>query len=219
MPLVPAPVPPNVGDGSASSGDWEISSISPQAGYVDNANSVTLRGSFPASAYVWFGEQPGQVVHQTDDLITVRTPLRSLDGVVDVSLRTSGAGAVLTLPDAYAFVAWGSDQPRAGNPGGGGSNGGDGTTGGDSDNEGTDGGSNDGPSAGDSGSDGNGGDSNGGDTNGGGDEGTTRDRRSRMAVGSAVDLPSGLRGASISPNPAANVTPCSADPCTAARRS
>jgi hypothetical protein len=202
MPTALAPVPPGIGDDFASNGEWEISSISPQAGYVDNANSVTIRGSFPTSAYVWFGGQPGQVVYQTEELITVRTPLRSAEGVVDVSLRATGAGTVLTVPGAFAFVAWGSAPPIVGSPGREGTNG-DSTNGGG-------GGSNDGESGGDSGS---------GDAGNGSGAQTSGDRRPRMTVGSAVDLPSGLRGAAITPNPAANTTVCSTDPCRAIRRS
>lgn len=231
VPTSPAPVPPSVGDDTASEGDWSINSITPQAGYVDNANSVTIRGSFPTSAYVWFGEQPGQVVYQTDEVITVRTPLRSAEGVVDVSLRSTAAGTVLTVDDAYAFVAWGDDQPT-GTPGTS-----DGTTGGDSDSGDTDSGDTDSgdTDSGDSGN-GNAGDDNAGDgdADGGTDNGNSDDdgsseegssddqpvgdRGARMTVGSAVDLPSGLKGAAISPNPAANTTPCSTERCSAVRR-
>lgn len=212
MPNAPAPVPPNVGDDSATDGEWSISSISPQAGYVDNANSVTIRGTFPATSYVWFGEQPGQVVHQTDDLIVVRTPLRSTSGVVDVSLRITGAGTVLSVPNAYAYVPWGDEVPADGGNTGGDTGSGN-TGGGDTDGSNTDGTTGGGNNGGDTGGDG--GSDNTGD-DGAGDEQTNR--RPRMVVGSAVELGSGLMGAAISPNPAANTPVCSTDPCTAVRR-
>lgn len=219
MPTEPAPIPSGLGQDSAANGEWEITSISPRAGYVDNANSVTIRGSFPASAYVWFGDQPGQVVHQTDTAITARTPLRSTDGVVDVSLRVSGVGTALTVPDAFAFVAWGSDVPT-GDTGTGSQNGSD-QTGDDGQQSGGDG-----PQSGDGGDQGNGADPDRGGSNSGdasqdstSSDDSAGDRRSRMTVGSAVELANGLRGSAISPNPAANTPLCSTEPCSGTRRS
>jgi hypothetical protein len=184
--------------------------VSPQAGYVNQATTVTIRGNFPSSTYVWFGEQPGQVVHQNQSSITVRTPLRADPGVVDVTLQKSQNGVVLTIPAAYAFVGYDGTLPDGSgdttpSPS-------DGTT----DSTNPDGTTDDGAGAPGSGDNDSNGDSTGdGDTD---ETGSTSDRRARMTVGAAVELPNGLQGASVLPNLAANVVVCSTDPCTAVRR-
>lgn len=215
VPNTPPAVPSDVGSGVAKKGAWESTSVIPQAGYVSVANTVTIRGSFPSETYVWFGGQPGQVVHQNRSQITVRTPLRSEPGVVDVTLQKSNNGVVLTIPGAYAFVAYdgstGDPDASPGNPGAGSGDSGSGD------------GSTPGGSIGTNPSDGTGDSSGGsedGSTNDGGstDDSSRSDRRARMLVGSPIELSSGLRGGSVTPNLAAGVPVCSTDPCPATRR-
>ncbi len=209
VPDTPAPVPSDIGDGTAKKGEWEATSVSPQAGYVNAANTVVIRGVFPSDTYVWFGDQPGQVVHQNRSQITVRTPLRAEPGVVDITLQKSPTGVVLRIPDAYAFASIDAGQTPI--PGGGDSGGGDSgdaptTDPGDSGSGGSDGSAPGEPSDGGVPTDGTPGD-------GTADETPSSNRRSRMIVGSAVELENGLRGGSVSPNLAAGVPVCSTEPC------
>ncbi len=212
VPDTPAPIPTGVGSGAAKKGAWESTSVSPQAGYIDQATTVVIRGNFPSATYVWFGDQPGQVVHQNRSAITVRTPLRAEPDVVDVTLQKSSNGVVLTIPDAYAFVAFDGTVPGtedSPDQTDGSTNPGDATD--DSESGSGDSGSGD-PAPGDGTGD------TGADDDGSDEADTTSDRRARMTVGSAVQLPNGLQGASVTPNVAAGVVVCSTDPCVAIRR-
>ncbi len=214
IPKTPAPVPDGLGSGTAQKGEWEATSVSPQAGYVTVANTVVIRGTFPSDTYVWFGDQPGQVVHQNRSEITVRTPLRAAAGVVDITLQKSPTGVVLRIPDAYAFVSLDDAMPDADSgTNSGTTDSGAATSPGSGSN---DSGSND-AGAPDSGSTDSGGESgtDGGDPESGID---VSDRRARMTVGAAVDLPNGLRGGSVIMNPASGTTVCSTDPCVSVRR-
>lgn len=215
VPTGPAPAPDGLGTGIAKKGAWESTSVSPQAGYVNQANTVVIRGNFPSDTYVWFGGQAGQVVHQSRDSITVRTPLRATAGIVDITLQKSRNGVVLEIPDAFAFVAVtpGDGSSTDDSTGGGGATDGGGST--------DDGSASDSVGGGGSTDDSTGGDS----TDGGGStDDTTTDttpvsnRRARMIVGSAVELGNGLLGASVTPNVAAGAPLCNNDPCAAVRR-
>lgn len=106
---------------STVNGQWAVFTISPRSGPVSYGTVVSLAGSFPEAAYVWFGNQQGQVLHQSSSWILVTTPPVATAGAVDVTLRTA-AGTVLTLPAAFTFrdVATGA--------GGGGSGAGTGST-------------------------------------------------------------------------------------------
>jgi hypothetical protein len=213
----PPPTPSDIGTGEAKKGAWESTSVSPQAGYVNMANTVTIRGNFPSDTYVWFGGQPGQVVHQNRGQITVRTPLRAEPGLVDITLQKSPTGVVLTIPDAYAFVALdGSTGDPDGDAGSGGEQG-DGTSTDGSTGDGASGGS-DGTSGGDSSDDGSAEDDTTGGTETGDDTASSSDRRARMLVGSPLPLSNGLQGGSVTPNLAAGVPVCSTDPCSSTRR-
>ncbi len=87
---------------------WSITSITPRTGQVDTKNLVTIDGSFPEPAVVWFGEAAGEVIFGSENSLLVETPLHALAETVDVSLQTR-SGEVLRLPDAYSFVPLGSD--------------------------------------------------------------------------------------------------------------
>ena len=238
--------PSGLGSGAAKKGAWESTSVEPQVGMVATANAVQIVGNFPSDTYVWFGDQPGQVVFQDRTRITVRTPPRAQAGIVDITLRKSHRGVVLTIPDAFAFVA-GDDRPDdgsgtggstdTGDPGAGsggtgdpgtGSGGGDDT--GSTDGTGGDTTGGDGPTDDPAGNDGTDGSSGGGDpsdgTSGDGGSGSTddgdstepSDRRARMTAGSPVELANGLVGRPITPNLTSGVRSCSIDPCPAVRR-
>ena len=228
-PNTPAPVPDGIGSGVAKKGAWESTSVAPQAGYVNTASTVTIRGNFPSASYVWFGDQPGQVVYQNRESITVRTPLRANPGVVDITIQKSRNGVVLRIPDAFAFVAVdsGSGDPDTDDDSGNGGTGSGDTGAGDGSSDSGNGGSDDNGSSTDSGTN-DGGTGGGGTSDGGsgGDDGAgsgddnsnSSQRRARMTVGTGVDLGNGLRGASVTPNLAANTPVCSTDPCAATRR-
>jgi len=87
---------------SVVNGQWAVTTISPRSGPVAYGTVVSITGSFPEAAYVWFGNQQGQVLYQSSSWILVTTPQAATAGVVDVTLRTA-AGAVLTLPAAFTF--------------------------------------------------------------------------------------------------------------------
>lgn len=240
----PSGPPPGLGSGEAKKGAWESTGVSPQDGPAGAANTVVIVGNFPSATYVWFGDLPGQVVVQNRNQITVKTPTNAAPGIVDITLRKSRRGVVLTIPDAYAFT--GSDDvvvsdpgdptsegPGSGDSANGGGTGSDGPEGGDSssgDGVGSDGSDGDDSSSGDGGgSDGSTGggapgDGAGSDDDGNGSTGTdggtaaSSDRRARMAVGSPVELANGLVGGPITPNLASGVRSCSTDPCPAVRR-
>ncbi len=231
VPTGPAPVPDGLDTGVAKKGAWESTSVSPQAGYVNQANTVVIRGNFPSDTYVWFDDQPGQVVHQNRESITVRTPLRATAGIVDITLQKSRNGVVLEIPDAYAFVDVAANEDANGDGGSsdGGTTGSDGTSGDSGSGDGTNGdagsgdGTNGGGGSGESGSgDGTNGDAGSGDSDADDDNGDESpqqsNRRARMIVGGAVELGNGLLGASVTPNLAAGAPLCSNDPCAAVRR-
>jgi hypothetical protein len=77
---------------------------------------VHLSGQFPEAVYVWFGDAPGTVLAQTPDFLWVLTPPVADAGTVDVSLRRTGEGTVITMPAAYTFVPLGTELPDAGGP-------------------------------------------------------------------------------------------------------
>ncbi len=107
---------------STVNGQWAAFTISPRSGPVSYGTVVSLAGSFPEEAYVWFGNQQGQVLYQSSSWILVTTPPVAAPGPVDVTLRTA-AGTVLTLPAAFTFR-----EPSTAPTAGGGSGGGTGST-------------------------------------------------------------------------------------------
>ena len=108
---MPAPPPDPV-----TSGDWSIVSVTPGSGPVSTPTLVRLAGSFPKSVYVWFGEQPGVVVSQTKTTIDVITPFRADPAVVDITLRRTGVGTLLELPNGFTFEAVGTPAPDPTDP-------------------------------------------------------------------------------------------------------
>jgi hypothetical protein len=171
---------------------------------------VTIVGNFPSATYVWFGDVPGRVTFQDRGQITVETPRAVGPGIVDITLRKSHRGVVLTIPDAYAFTGGGTDDPGGTTTDG--PDGGDTTGGGSSGSDGSTGGGD----ASDDGAGSNG--DNDGSTGTDGETADRSDRRSRMAVGSPVELANGLVGGPLTPNLASGVRSCSTDPCPAVRR-
>lgn len=87
-----------------TAGSWSLERLSPRSGPVDTMTLVHLSGQFPESVYVWFGDAPGTVLGQTPNSLWVLTPPMADAGTVDVSLRRTGQGTVITLPAAYTFV-------------------------------------------------------------------------------------------------------------------
>lgn len=53
---------------------------------------------------VWFGDQPGQLVHHSSTWIIVVAPPRSQAGPVDVTLRSNSAGTVLLAQNAFTYI-------------------------------------------------------------------------------------------------------------------
>ena len=112
----PEPSEPGPAPDPVVNGDWRITGISPGTGPVATRTMVRLTGSFPEAAYVWFGEQPGVVVHQTDTTIDVITPLRADAGSVELTLRRTGIGTILTVPGGFTFETDWPSEPAPGEP-------------------------------------------------------------------------------------------------------
>ncbi|MEL6981584.1 MAG: S8 family serine peptidase, partial [Actinomycetota bacterium] len=85
-------------------GGFALYRISPTAGFVNQQTMVSIDGTFPSAVNVWFGDQPGQLVHHSSTWIIVVAPPRSQAGPVDVTLRTNGAGTVLLAQDAFTYI-------------------------------------------------------------------------------------------------------------------
>lgn len=85
-------------------GGFAVYQISPAAGFVDQQTMVSIDGTFPSLVNVWFGDQPGQLVHHSSTWIIVVAPPRSQAGPVDVTLRSNSAGAVLLAEDAFTYI-------------------------------------------------------------------------------------------------------------------
>ncbi len=66
-------------------------------------NFVTVTGTFPAEANIWFGQQPGTVYVQTNTWIVVATPAVTDPQTVELSVRTRNGEEQLVVPDAYAY--------------------------------------------------------------------------------------------------------------------
>ncbi|MGI9606377.1 MAG: S8 family serine peptidase [Acidimicrobiales bacterium] len=98
----------DLGPDEGSDGEWSITNITPRTGPVDTKNVVEIDGTFPEVVEVWFGDAAGDVVFESTGQLTVETSRHADPKTVDVTLRTQD-GIVLTLPDAYAFVAEGTD--------------------------------------------------------------------------------------------------------------
>lgn len=171
----PAPNTPEVGTDQGSEGEWSVSRFSSQVGYVGFTNVLYIMGSFPSEPFVWFGDQAGTVTYYSPGFIIVETPAQATAGIVDVTLRRSGLGTVLTLPGAYGFQDVGGQDASGGSGGtdtgsgtdSGGTDSGSGSTGsgGTSDGGGTDSGS---TGSGSTGSGSSGGSGSGGSGSGGG---------------------------------------------------
>ena len=134
--------------------------------------------------------------------------------MVDITLQKSPTGIVLRIPDAYAFVSLDGAAPDAGGSSDSSSGDSGSTDSGASDSGASDGGSTDGGPA-DNGPADNGPAESDPETD---PEVDTSDRRARMTVGAAVDLPNGLRGGSVLSSPAAGTALCTTDPCVPIRR-
>jgi hypothetical protein len=65
---------------------------------------VQLNGDFPRHSYVWFGEAAGTVLLYSSRMLLVLSPPAAAPGSVDVSLRRTGEGTVLTVPDAFTYL-------------------------------------------------------------------------------------------------------------------
>lgn len=65
---------------------------------------VSIEGNFPSQVYVWFGDQPGQLVYHTSNWILVDAPAASQAGSVDLTLRSPSAGTVLLLADGFTYL-------------------------------------------------------------------------------------------------------------------
>ncbi len=75
---------------------------------------VSVAGQFPDQVYVWFGDQPGDIIHQSENWILVNTPSVAVPATVDVSIRRGDI--VLTVPQAYTFFDPSGGQPPAAGP-------------------------------------------------------------------------------------------------------
>ncbi|MEL7209540.1 MAG: IPT/TIG domain-containing protein [Actinomycetota bacterium] len=79
--------------------------MSPRSGPVTGDTFVSVTGRFPTEAHVWFGDLPGTTFAQTDTWIVVRTPATDAAGVVDLTVRTNSDGVVITVEEAFAYLA------------------------------------------------------------------------------------------------------------------
>ncbi len=105
-------VPPTSPPTTTAEGGFVLTRISPTAGYISQQTMVSLDGTFPTMVNVWFGDQPGQLVHHSPTWIIVVAPARSVAGPVDISLRSASAGTVLLARDAFTYVdPSGGQQP------------------------------------------------------------------------------------------------------------
>jgi hypothetical protein len=68
---------------------------------------VSIYGTFPSQVYVWFDDQPGDLLFQSSGWILVAAPPRSEPGPVDIGLRSPSAGTVLLVRDGFTYT--GSD--------------------------------------------------------------------------------------------------------------
>jgi hypothetical protein len=231
-PAPPAPV---------TAGTWSIDAVSPHFGQVGVATTVQLVGRFPSAAYVWFGDVPGTVLVASDRMMVVLSPALSAAGTVDISLRRTGEGTVLTVPGGFTYLggsssssgttgggssgagssgtgSGGSTAPSTG--GGTGDGGGGGTGGGAVTNPGTGDGGGGGevtnPGTGDGGGGGEVADPGTGDSGADGSSPTRLDSRQprTRGGGEVVDLGNGLRGVMVDgANPMAGAPSCATEPC------
>lgn len=88
------------------------------SGPVRGGSVVSITGIFPDEAFVWFGDQPGDVLYQSRSWILTVAPAAGRSGPVDVGISTVFEGTVLMLTDGFTYR----------DPTGGGSGGGSGTT-------------------------------------------------------------------------------------------
>jgi subtilisin family serine protease len=118
-PSAPTPTPgptTTTGPGDVVDGGWAIASITPQSGPVDGETFLSLAGTFPQEAAIWFGDLPGTVYAQSSTWMVVRAPAASQPGTVELTVRTRADGVVLTVPEAFTYLA--ADGPADGGGGG-----------------------------------------------------------------------------------------------------
>ncbi|MEM9562749.1 MAG: S8 family serine peptidase [Actinomycetota bacterium] len=92
------------------SGDFAVHSITPTSGWMDQQTMVSIDGVFPGLVFVWFGDQPGDLIYQSSNWIIAVAPSRSQAGPVDVSLRSPSAGTVLLVTDGFTYLDPGGSQ-------------------------------------------------------------------------------------------------------------
>ena len=82
-----------------------ISSISPQAGYIDGGETVQICGhgiaTDTSSPRVWFGNAPARVMFWSGECVSVQTP-RAHAGPADVALLLSGSRPIIVV-DGFEY--------------------------------------------------------------------------------------------------------------------
>ncbi len=85
-------------------GAFAVHSITPTSGWMDQQTMVSIDGVFPSLVFVWFGDQPGDLIYQSSNWIIAVAPTRAEAGTVDVSLRSPSAGTVLLVPGGFTHL-------------------------------------------------------------------------------------------------------------------
>ena len=102
-PLAPTTTVGSPGEVAPPDQSWRVDLITPNEGFVTTSGLVTLRGSFPRAATVWFGNSAASTVSSSADTLVVNHPRFGSTGLVDVRL-VADSGAVLTMPEAFLFI-------------------------------------------------------------------------------------------------------------------
>ncbi|MEM7324842.1 MAG: S8 family serine peptidase, partial [Actinomycetota bacterium] len=82
-------------------GTWFVDRIAPASGPTSVKSTVSVTGYFPDDAYVWFGNQAGEVIYRTSTWILVQTPAVVTPGPVDLRVRKGSID--LVVPDGFTF--------------------------------------------------------------------------------------------------------------------
>jgi hypothetical protein len=92
-------MPPAVSDKG-----WAVDVVLPHYGRLGDVTLVHLIGRFPETSYVWFGAQAATVLAHSQDSLYVLAPPGIEPGAVDITLRRTGTGVVLTVPAGYTYT-------------------------------------------------------------------------------------------------------------------
>ncbi len=116
VPSQPSPTTAPPTTGAVQNAGFAVESISPGAGLVGTETMVSIIGTFPSTAYVWFGQQPGTTIYQDQNWIIAVAPASGYAGPIDVTLRSPTYGTVVLVEDGFTYVAGQSPTTTAPTP-------------------------------------------------------------------------------------------------------